>query len=105
MTSNEEADNLANIGSQCLPVPPGVFWEEIMERSIKENKTSSTSKQGKHTTMDSGASKEAAENTIEPEDVMMVKVTWMQPYLSYMINKTLPEDVVEEADCNSMFCD
>jgi ribonuclease HI len=23
--SNEEADNLANIGSQCLPVPPGVF--------------------------------------------------------------------------------
>jgi ribonuclease HI len=24
-TSNEEADNLANIGSQSLPVPPGVF--------------------------------------------------------------------------------
>jgi ribonuclease HI len=36
--SNEEADNLANIGSQCLPVPPGVFWEEIVERSIKESK-------------------------------------------------------------------
>lgn len=27
--SNEEADVLTNIGSQCLPVPPGVFWEEI----------------------------------------------------------------------------
>jgi hypothetical protein len=26
---------------------------------------------------------------------MMVEVTWMQPYLAYMINKTLPEDVVE----------
>jgi ribonuclease HI len=26
--SNEEADNLANNGSQCLPVPSGVFWEE-----------------------------------------------------------------------------
>jgi ribonuclease HI len=26
--SNEEADNLANIGSQCLPVPQGVFWGE-----------------------------------------------------------------------------
>jgi hypothetical protein len=25
----------------------------------------------------------------------MVEVTWMQPYLAYMINKTLPEDVVE----------
>jgi ribonuclease HI len=43
-TSNEEVDNLANIGSQCLPVPPGVFWEEIMERSIKESKTSSSIK-------------------------------------------------------------
>jgi hypothetical protein len=31
----------------------------------------------------------------ELEDVMMVEVTWMQPYLAYMINKTLPEDVVE----------
>jgi hypothetical protein len=36
--SNKEADNLANIGSQCLPVSPGVFWEEIIERSIKESK-------------------------------------------------------------------
>jgi hypothetical protein len=36
--SNEEADNLANNGSQCLPIPPGVFWEEIVERSIKESK-------------------------------------------------------------------
>jgi hypothetical protein len=94
-TYNEEADHLANIGSQCLPVPPGVFWKGIMESSIKENKTSRTSKQGKHTIADSGASKETTVSTIEPEDVMMVEVTWMQPYLAYMINKTLPEDVVE----------
>jgi hypothetical protein len=26
---------------------------------------------------------------------MMVEVTWMQPYLAYMVNKTLPEDVVK----------
>jgi hypothetical protein len=26
---------------------------------------------------------------------MMVEVTWMQPYLANMINKTLPEDVVK----------
>jgi ribonuclease HI len=25
--SNEEVNNLANIGSQCLPIPQGVFWE------------------------------------------------------------------------------
>jgi ribonuclease HI len=36
--SNEEADNLANIRSQGLPIPPGVFWEEIIQRSIKNNK-------------------------------------------------------------------
>jgi hypothetical protein len=42
-----------------------------------------------------GADKEAAEDTTELEKIMMVKVTWMQPYLTYMLNKTLPEDVVE----------
>jgi hypothetical protein len=36
--NNEKADNPAKIGSQCLPIPPGVFWEEIIERSIKERK-------------------------------------------------------------------
>jgi hypothetical protein len=33
--SNKEADNLANIGSKCLLIPPGVFFEEIFERSVK----------------------------------------------------------------------
>jgi ribonuclease HI len=37
--SNEEANNLANIGSQCLPVPPGVFLgrnhREINKRKQK----------------------------------------------------------------------
>ena len=36
--SNDEADVLANIGSQCLAIPPGVFWEEISERSTKAKK-------------------------------------------------------------------
>jgi hypothetical protein len=39
IASNEEADNLLNIRSQCLPVPPRVFWEEIIERSLKVSKT------------------------------------------------------------------
>jgi hypothetical protein len=93
--SNEEDDNLANIGSQCLPVPPGDFWEEIVDRSIKENKTLSSGKQSQNATAGSGANKEVIESITEPEEVMMVEVTWMQPYLAYMINKTLPEDVVE----------
>jgi ribonuclease HI len=33
--SNEEADNLANIGSKCLLIPPRVFFEEIFECSVK----------------------------------------------------------------------
>jgi hypothetical protein len=38
-----------------------------------------------------GASKTGAESTTEPEEVMMVEVTWMQPYLAYVVNKTLPK--------------
>jgi hypothetical protein len=90
--SNEEADNLANIGSQCLPVLQGVFWEEIIERSIKSNETSTTEEQGQHQATCSGAGKTS---TSEPEEVMMIEETWIQPYLAYMINKTLPEDIVE----------
>jgi hypothetical protein len=26
---------------------------------------------------------------------MMIEETWMQPYLAYMVNKTLPEDIVQ----------
>jgi hypothetical protein len=91
--SNEEADNLVNIGSQCLPITPGVFWEEIIERSIKNNKTSTTEEQGQ--TTGSGAGKPGRGNIAELEEVMMIEETWMQPYLAYMINKALPEDTVE----------
>jgi hypothetical protein len=59
--SNKEADNLANIGSQCLPVPSGVFWEKIVERSIKSIKSSTTA-------AGSGAAP-------EPEEVMMIEET------------------------------
>jgi hypothetical protein len=90
--SNEEADNLANIGSQSLPVPQGVFWEEIVERSIKETKVSTTGEQAQHQATGSGA---GSSETDEPEEVMMIEETWMQPYLAYMVNKTLPEDTVQ----------
>jgi hypothetical protein len=54
-----------------------------------------SSKQKQHTTAGSGAGKEAKEDTTELEEIMMVKITWMQPYLKYMLNKTLPGDAVE----------
>jgi ribonuclease HI len=90
--SNEEADNLANIRSQCLPVPQGVFWEEIIERSIKGTKVSTTGEQAQHQATGSGA---GSSGTAEPEEVMTIEETWMQPYLAYMVNKTLPEDTVQ----------
>jgi hypothetical protein len=94
--SNEEADNLANIGSQCLPILPGVFWEEIVESSIKGSKTLGSEEPSQHVIAGSGPSKIGMESTTEPEEVMMIEETWMQPYLSYMMNKTLPEDTIEE---------
>jgi ribonuclease HI len=93
--SNEEADNLANIGFQCLPVPPGVFWEEIIERSIKNTKSSMSGEPNQHPMTGSGAGKIVEGSTAEPEEVIMVEETWMQPYLAYMINKKLPKDAVE----------
>jgi ribonuclease HI len=83
-SSNEEADTLAYIGSQCMPMPPGVFWKEIIERSIKESKSPGSNKQKQHTTSGSGADTAVAEDGPEPEEVMMIEVTWMQPYLVYM---------------------
>jgi hypothetical protein len=53
--SNEEADILANIGSQCLPIPHRIFWEEIIERSIKSSKVSTAGEQVQNQKNGSGA--------------------------------------------------
>jgi hypothetical protein len=69
-------------------VPSGVFWEEIVERSIESIKSSTTA-------AGSGAGAKSDENAPEPEEIMMIEETWMHPYLAYMISKKLPEDAVE----------
>jgi hypothetical protein len=79
--SNEEADTLANIRSQCLLIPLGVFWEEIVERSIRGAKPSGASKQNPQPAEDSGADITMEGDNAKPEEVMMVEVMWMQPYL------------------------
>jgi hypothetical protein len=93
--SNEKADNLANIRSQRLLIPPGVFWKEIIERSIKRSKSLTPGEPSQHPTIGSGAGKPGTRSIAELEEVMMIEETWMQPYLAYMINKTLPKDTVE----------
>jgi hypothetical protein len=90
--SNDEADVLANIGSQCLAIPPGVFWEEISERSTKPTKSKKKEKDAKP----SGAARESPdEEEDEQELVMMVQIPWMQAYISYILRKTIPDDPVE----------
>jgi hypothetical protein len=39
--------------------------------------------------------KPGTESIAELQGVMMIEETWMQPYLAYMMNKTLPVDTVE----------
>jgi ribonuclease HI len=93
--SNKEADNLANIGSQCMPIPPGVFWEEIIEMSIKSSKSLTPGEPSQHPTTGSGAGKPGTRSIAEPEEVMMIQETWIEPYLAYMMNKTLPKDTIK----------
>jgi hypothetical protein len=69
-------------------VPSGVFWEEIVKRSIRSVKTSTTA-------AGSGAGAKNNESIPEPEEVMMIEEAWMQSYLAYMMSKKLPEDAVE----------
>jgi hypothetical protein len=42
-----------------------------------------------------GAGKPGKESIANLEEVMMIKETWMQPYLAYMMNKTLPKDTIK----------
>ncbi|KAK1632471.1 hypothetical protein QYE76_006786 [Lolium multiflorum] len=89
--SNDEANVLANIGSQCLAIPPGVFWEEITERSTKPKKAQKKEKEEKTSTV----TKETLEEEEEQELVMMVQVPWMQAYISYILRKEIPDEPVE----------
>jgi hypothetical protein len=59
------------------------------QQSFKPGETS------QHVTTGSGASKTGTKSTSESEEVMVIEETWMQPYLAYMMNKTLPKDTVE----------
>jgi hypothetical protein len=94
--SNEEADNLANIGSKCLPIPPGVFFEEIFERSIKikpaidlalATRSRANQPSPTPTTGTEDPSKETA-------TVMLIEAVWTKAYLAYLLRGELPEDTI-----------
>jgi hypothetical protein len=95
--SNEEADNLANIGSKCLPIPPGVFFKEIFERSVKikpaaVDPTLATCSGGSRSEDTPAAEKE--DPSKQTAAVLLVKAVWTKMYHAYLIRGELPEDTI-----------
>jgi hypothetical protein len=94
--NNKEADNLSNVGSRCLPIPPEVFFKEIFERSIKIKPLIDPAL----ATLPGARSANtpvAAEMADLPKDVaavMLVEATWTRPYLAYLTWGKLPEDPI-----------
>jgi hypothetical protein len=94
--SNDEADNLANIGSRCLPIPPGVFFEEIFKRSVKIKPATDPTLATRSGVQQANAAP-AAEKGNLPKDaamVMLVEALWTKPYLAYLLRGELPEDPI-----------
>ena len=83
--SNEEADALANISSTRAPRPPGVFLEQINERSIKiPRKTTKGPRAARP--KEPTTPEEDDEPTLEgaPEQVMLIEDLWTRPFIAYL---------------------
>jgi hypothetical protein len=93
---SNEADNLANIGSKCLPIPPGVFFEEIFERSVKikpaVDPALATRSEANHLGPAPAAGTD--DPSKETATVTLVEAVWTKPYLAYLIRGELPEDTI-----------
>jgi hypothetical protein len=92
--NTDEADTLANIGSTCSPIPDGVFYEVITQRSIKEK----TFAVPNISTTDMEATPlEAAEDndTRANQQVLLPEPLWTEHFLAYLMEQRLPYDPVE----------
>jgi hypothetical protein len=94
--SNEEADNMANIGSKCLPIPPGVFFEEIFERSIKIKPVIDPALATRSGAKQLGPAPAVGTEDLSEETtkVMLIEAIWTKPYLAYLTRGELPEDTI-----------
>jgi ribonuclease HI len=94
--SNKEADNLANVGSRCLPIPSGVFFEEIFERSVKikpaVDPALATRSGAKQTSSTTATGME--DSSKDTGTIMLVEAVWTKPYLAYLVRGELPEDPI-----------
>jgi hypothetical protein len=94
--SNEEADNLANIGSNCLPIPLGVFFKEIFERFVKIKPAIDLALATRSGANHSGPAPAAGKEdpSKQTATVMLVEAVRTKPYLAYLIRGELPEDTI-----------
>jgi hypothetical protein len=95
--SNEEVDSLANVRSKCLPIPPGVFFEEIFERFVKIKPAAVdpalATRSGAGATKDSPAL-EHNDLTKQAAQIMLIEALWTKPYLAYLLRGELPKDAI-----------
>jgi ribonuclease HI len=92
--SNEEVDNLANVRSRCLPIPPGVFFEEIFERSVKIKPVTDpalATRSGARQASTAPATEDPPKDAVT---VMLVEATWTKAYLAYLMRGELLEDPI-----------
>src|SRR5438128_1546058 len=73
---NNEADELAKMGSRRAPIPTGVFIQQLHQPTINKG---------------------SAELADKPpaEEVLMINPKWTASYLNYLLNDKLPEDRAE----------
>ncbi|KAK1602583.1 hypothetical protein QYE76_037577 [Lolium multiflorum] len=74
---NTAADMLSKLGSGRKPIPPGIFLEHLRIPSVK------------------GANPENPDLAVSPaKEVMAIIPAWTQPFLDYLIDQKLPDEVL-----------
>jgi hypothetical protein len=79
-----------------LPIPLGVFFEEIFERPVKIKPTDDPALATRLGANRSSPALAAGTNDSSKETatVMLIKAVWTKPYLAYLIRGELPEDTI-----------
>src|SRR5438128_1378657 len=73
---NNEADELAKMGSKRAPVPTGVFIQQLHQPTISEEATKTI-------------------NKLTEAEVFAINPDWTTLYLNYLLRGELPEDRAE----------